>query len=296
MRATWFNQPWLAAKLTPGTQMLLTGALGKRGFVVSEYEFLAGGPRVLSEGEGGTAGSPRAVLDPPHPPPPAGEAELVPVHPSTERLQAQQVRQWMEQAMRSAGNVLEPRAGELRVRHELAGAADAVKAVHFPETVEEAEAARERLRFEELFLYQAILATRKRAHRTARPAPRLGKPGRAGRALDRVAAVRADPGSAEGLRRDRRGSRLRRADAAAADGRGGFRQDGRRGLLDAAGAGSRLPGGADGADRDAGRAARGDAGEAAGRRGDSVCAADRRRPRRRGERKRWSGSRPGSWG
>jgi ATP-dependent DNA helicase RecG len=59
----------------------------------------------------------------------------------------------------------------------LAGVADAVRAVHFPETSEDVEKARERLRFEELFLYQAVLATRKRSHRTARPSPRLGKPG-----------------------------------------------------------------------------------------------------------------------
>ncbi len=177
VRATWFNQPWLAAKLTPGTRMLLTGALGKRGFVVSEYEFLAGGPRVLSEGEGGTAGSPRAVLDPPHPPPPAGEAELVPVHPLTEGLRAKQVRGWLEQAVGLASNAIEGLPAAVRARHGLAGAADAIKAVHFPESIEEVEVARERLRFEELFLYQAILASRKRAHRTARPAPRLGKPG-----------------------------------------------------------------------------------------------------------------------
>jgi len=148
IRATWFNQPWLASKLTEGTQMLLTGSADKRGFRVSEYEFSGD----ASEG-------------------------LVPVHPGTERLKAQRLRQWMEQAIRSVGNVLEPLPSELRVRRGLAGAADAIKAVHFPETSEEVEAARERLRFEELFLYQAILATRKRSHRAARPAPRLGKPG-----------------------------------------------------------------------------------------------------------------------
>ncbi len=178
IRATWFNQPWLASKLTEGTQMLLTGSMDKRGFRVSEYEFVGGGPRVLSRGEGGTAGSPRAVLDPPPPAPPAGEAaKLVPVHPATEQLRPQKLRQWMEQAIGSVGNVLEPLPAEMRTRHGLAGAADAVKVVHFPETVEEVEAARERLRFEELFLYQAILVTRKRAHRVARPAPRLGRPG-----------------------------------------------------------------------------------------------------------------------
>ncbi|HEU4736611.1 MAG TPA: ATP-dependent DNA helicase RecG, partial [Solirubrobacterales bacterium] len=115
----------------------------------------------------------------PPPPPTTGPAEerLVPVHSGTEQLKPQRLRQWMEQAVRSVGNVLEPLPSELRVRRGLAGAAEAIKAVHFPETSEEVEVARERLRFEELFLYQAILATRKRSHRVARPAPRLGKAG-----------------------------------------------------------------------------------------------------------------------
>jgi len=178
IRATWFNQPWVAQKLTSGTRLLLTGTKGNRGFVVAEYEFTGvAGPRVLSQEEGGTAGSPRAVLDPPPPTPPAGEAELVPVHSLTEGLKAQQVRDWLEQAVELAPNVVEGLPADLRVRHGLAGVADAVKAMHFPRTVEEVEVARERFRFEELFLHQAILATRKRTHRTARPAPRLGKPG-----------------------------------------------------------------------------------------------------------------------
>ena len=219
IRATWFNQPWVAQKLTPGTQLLLTGTKGNRGFVVSEYEFVAG-PRVLSEGEGGTAGSPRAVLDPPHPPPPAGEAELVPVHPLTEGLRAKQVREWLEQAMRWVGNLLEPLPAGLRARRGLAGCgrcgqggalprddrgrgegARAVavrRAVPLPGDLGDAEA----------------LAPHGEAGAEAWQARR------AGRTLDRVAAVRADSGSAEGVRRDRRGSRLRRADAAAVDGGG----------------------------------------------------------------------------
>jgi ATP-dependent DNA helicase RecG len=103
----------------------------------------------------------------------------VPIHPATEALKAQRIRQWVEQAMPLVGNVLEPLPGELRVRRKLAGAADAIKAVHFPENEDDVEEARERLAFEELFLYQALLTTRKQSHRTARPAPRLGKPGEA---------------------------------------------------------------------------------------------------------------------
>jgi ATP-dependent DNA helicase RecG len=148
-RATWFNQPWVAQKLTPGTRLLLTGSADKRGFRVSEYELTDAAP----------------------------EAGLVPVHPATESLKAQRLRQWMEQAIGSVSNVLEPLPAELCARRRLAGAADAVKAVHFPESQEDVEEARQRLGFEELFLHQAILATRKRAHRVARPAPRLGKPG-----------------------------------------------------------------------------------------------------------------------
>ena len=173
VRATWFNQPWLGQKMTAGTGLLLTGSRDKRGFRVSEYEFLAGGPRVLSEGEEGLADSPVRI-----PPPPAGGAsKLVPVHPATEQLKASRIRQWVEQAIPWVGNVFEPLPAALRVRRSLAGAADAVKAMHFPEGPEDVEVARERLAFEELFLYQALLTTRKRSRRAVRLAPRLGKPG-----------------------------------------------------------------------------------------------------------------------
>jgi ATP-dependent DNA helicase RecG len=159
VRATWFNQPWLARKLTAGTLLLLTGSKDKRGFRVSEHEVL---------GEGGEIGD-----------------GLVPVHPGTERLKPQRIRQWMVQAIGWARNALEPLPAELRVRRGLAAAPDAITAMHFPEDEAEAEAARERLAFEELFLHQAILATRKRSHRSAKPAPRLGAPGEtAGRWLD----------------------------------------------------------------------------------------------------------------
>ncbi len=154
VRATWFNQPWVAQKLSPRASLLITGSKDKRGFRVSEYEVMAeGGPARSSSGS------------------------LVPVHPATEALKAQRIRLWMEQAVRWVGNVLEPLPVELRLRRGLALASDAVKAVHFPEDEEDVEEARKRLAFEELFLYQALLTTRKQSHRTTRPAPKLGKPG-----------------------------------------------------------------------------------------------------------------------
>jgi ATP-dependent DNA helicase RecG len=85
----------------------------------------------------------------------------------------------VEQAIGLARDVIEPLPAELRARRELAGAADALTAVHFPESREDVEEARARLAFEELFLYQAVLTTRKQTHRAARPGPKLGKPGEA---------------------------------------------------------------------------------------------------------------------
>jgi ATP-dependent DNA helicase RecG len=153
-RASWFNQPWVAPKLTPGARLLLTGSRDKRGFRVSEYELLA------TEGEEGSEG-------------PA----FMPVHPATERLKAQRIREWVGQAIGLAPNAIEALPAGLRARRRLAGISDALKAVHFPESERDVEVAADRLAFEELFLYQAVLAGRRRARRVARPAPRLGAPG-----------------------------------------------------------------------------------------------------------------------
>jgi ATP-dependent DNA helicase RecG len=176
VRATWFNQPWLARKFTKGTRLLLTGSRDKRGFRVAEYEVLsAAGPVGAGDPPPPAVAKASSGVGPPTPSPAGGT--LVPIHPATEALKAQRIRQWMEQAIRWVGNVPEPLSTELRVRRRFPGAADAIKAMHFPEDKDDAEQARERLAFEELFLYQALLTTRKQSHRAARPAPRLGRPG-----------------------------------------------------------------------------------------------------------------------
>ena len=178
IRATWFNQPWVAQKLSRGARLLLTGSRDKRGFRVSEYEVLsAAGPVGAGDPPPPAVAKASSGVVPPTPPPTDEGQRLVPVHPATEALKAQRIRQWMEQAVGLVGNVLEPLPVELRVRRDLAGAADAVKVVHFPESEDDIEGAHKRLVFEELFLYQALLTTRKQSHRTARPAPKLGKPG-----------------------------------------------------------------------------------------------------------------------
>ena len=53
LRATWFNQPWVASKLTLGASLLLTGSKDSRGFRVAEYELISGSPRVRHGVRGG---------------------------------------------------------------------------------------------------------------------------------------------------------------------------------------------------------------------------------------------------
>ena len=76
-----------------------------------------------------------------------------------------------------ARNAIEGLPAALQVKHRFGGVGAAIKAAHFPSSPEELEEARRRLGYEELFLHQALLTTRKASHRRARPAPRFGRPG-----------------------------------------------------------------------------------------------------------------------
>ena len=155
--AVWFNRGWLADRLKPGTRLLLRGKLDKRGFTVSEQEFLD------SAGSGGPAG--------------LHTTGLVPVHPASERLRPQKLREWVWQAVPLATAAGEPLPAAVRRSRELAGAADALVTAHFPRGEDETAVARRRLAFEELFLYQAALASRRSRRRGARAARALPAPG-----------------------------------------------------------------------------------------------------------------------
>ncbi|MGH2923960.1 MAG: ATP-dependent DNA helicase RecG, partial [Solirubrobacterales bacterium] len=67
----------------------------------------------------------------------------------------------------------EPLPAAVRRRRGLAGSADALTTAHFPRTEPEAAIARRRLAFEELFLYQAALASRRARRRSGRAARAL---------------------------------------------------------------------------------------------------------------------------
>ena len=156
MKAVWFNQAWVAERLTEGTRVLMHGKLDRSGFKVDAHEIAGGGD---AEPQGiHTTG-------------------IVPVHAASERLKPAKLREWAWQAAALAPDAIEPLPADLRARLDLPAAADALRVVHFPDSREEGERARRRLAFEELFLHQAALATRRGRRRAERGAVPLDPQG-----------------------------------------------------------------------------------------------------------------------
>jgi ATP-dependent DNA helicase RecG len=145
---TWFNQPWLADKLTPGTEVRLRGKLGRFGFEPRSYDL----------------GEARATAD------------FAPVYPAAEEIAAVTVRRVVDAALPLTVHVPDPLPADLREREGLALKRDALAAVHRPRDLAEAEAGRQRLAFEELLVLQIGIA-RRMAERERTLAPSLGEPG-----------------------------------------------------------------------------------------------------------------------
>ena len=146
---TWFNQPWLAERLKPGTEIRLRGKLGRYGFEPRSYDI----------GEDARA-----------------TADFAPVYPAAEEIAAATVRRVVDAALPLALHVPDPLPAELREREGLALKRDALAALHRPRDLGEAETGRQRLAFEELLVLQVGIA-RRAAERERTLAPGLGEPG-----------------------------------------------------------------------------------------------------------------------
>jgi ATP-dependent DNA helicase RecG len=154
MLAVWFNQPWLAKQIGPGTQLLLYGQRKDRNqFWVKEHELLSG-----SEA----------------PPPGTGR---VPLYPATEGISAAALRKLAWDAYGRIRHVIEPLPAAVRAAERLADRYAAVAGIHFPEDEDEESGARERLAFEELFLLQLAVAGRRRVRREGRGSAPLAPSG-----------------------------------------------------------------------------------------------------------------------
>src|SRR3954452_13920399 len=169
---TWFNQPWLADRLKPGTEVRLRGKLGRFGFEPRSYDIGDEAGRAEAarfSGRGSAALPPTlAAL--------SSTADFAPVYPAAEEIAAATVRRVVDTALPLATHFPDPLPAELREGEGLALKRDALAAVHRPRDLGEAETGRQRLAFEELLVLQIGIA-RRAAERERTLAPALGDPG-----------------------------------------------------------------------------------------------------------------------
>jgi ATP-dependent DNA helicase RecG len=146
--ATWFNQPWLKDKLTPGTRVRLRGATNRFGFAVRSFDL---------NGSSATA-------------------DFAPVYPASEEISAAKLRDLVEGALPYAVDRPDPLPAALKAERGLPLRGDALVALHRPRSLEEAETGRRRLAFDELLTLQLALA-RRAAEREEQIAAALPEPG-----------------------------------------------------------------------------------------------------------------------
>jgi ATP-dependent DNA helicase RecG len=136
MKATFFNQPWLAQRYRPGTRLVLHGKYeGRNRFRVANH----------------------AITDEA-----STDASEVSHYAATEGLSSTQILALVTAERAALRDVIEPLPGRLRARERLALRSEALEAMHFGAGAQ-AERGRERLAFEELLYEQlALLARRAR--------------------------------------------------------------------------------------------------------------------------------------
>ncbi|MDI6631949.1 MAG: ATP-dependent DNA helicase RecG [Bacillota bacterium] len=161
--AVWFNQPYLKRVLRVGSRLTVTGKV-RHGFGAAEIhvtEFETG------EGEEGL-----------------NTGRIVPIYPLTEKLSQRVLRAivfgTLQNETAALPEILPP---QVLQKYGLPGRRRALAAVHFPESMAEAEAGRRRLVLEELFLLQVALFHRRRRITAAEKQYRCGPDGPKVRAL-----------------------------------------------------------------------------------------------------------------
>src|SRR4051812_19829484 len=149
---TFFNQAWRARQLSTGMRGLFAGKVGEfRG-----QRQLTNPQTQLLEDDDDPADNP--LLSP-----------LIPVYPATAHMPSWNIAKAVRVALDVVDVGPDPIPDEIRDRHDLVGLADALRLVHRPQTQGEVRQAQDRLKWEEAFVLQVVLAQR-RAAASAQPA------------------------------------------------------------------------------------------------------------------------------
>ena len=143
IRVIWYNQPFVARSVKANDRVMVIGRMrpfrGQRTLEASAYEVLASGDEAFSPGR------------------------LVPVYPSTEGLNQRTLRRAVRRALDTwAPRVADFLPQEVSQRQDLMPLGEALPGYHYPQDAAARDRARRRLAFDELFLTQIALLSRKR--------------------------------------------------------------------------------------------------------------------------------------
>ena len=150
IRVVWFNQPYLAKQLPPGTEIAVAGNVrayrGRPMFDNPAYE--------------------RITDDLRH------TGRLVPVYHLTQGLPQRALREAIADLLeRFADRLPEPLPAAMRERRGLPGIVEATRGIHYPDDQEQLAQARQRLAFDELLAVQLGVVRRKREREQHGDAP-----------------------------------------------------------------------------------------------------------------------------
>jgi ATP-dependent DNA helicase RecG len=137
----WFNRPDLRGKFNPGEKLLVSGQITfyeRMQMVNPFFERLDANPDFF-------------------------ERPIFPVYPLTEGLAAWELRRAANRALDELKTLPETIPPELMQRHELPGIMQALQYVHRPKEMAEIEKGVARLRYEELFYFETLIAMRRRS-------------------------------------------------------------------------------------------------------------------------------------
>ncbi len=149
VRAMWFSNPWLAKTLQPNMKIVLSGKVrlfnGRFVFESPEWEPLEAGDLIHT-------------------------GRLVPVYPLTEGLHQRQTRKMLKGIVDAwADRMPDFLPSEIKSRCQLLPLPQAIAQAHYPDSIELQDKARVRLAFDELFLLQLGVLSKKRDWQESQP-------------------------------------------------------------------------------------------------------------------------------
>ncbi len=154
------RQDWREKVLQPGVRGLFAGQVstfqGKRQLSHPEYELLGNGAAVVRAAE--------------------YAAELIPVYPATKDITSWQIADSVRMALDLLDVDEDPLPRVIRDEQKLSGLADALRGIHRPADRRDAERAKRRLKWDEAFVLQVILAQRRLAAIAFSATPRARRP------------------------------------------------------------------------------------------------------------------------